>query len=243
MELKVIKVNLDDVSHFRELFLYESNFQFVHNKCHQYGWADTYLLVADNVSVGYGAVWGLHKREDRDTIFEFYLLPGYRQLATVFFRKLCDIPGITFAECQTNDRLLSGMFYEFSREITAEAILFKDCYATNVHKDGVVLKERTTRRKDDRGYALVWNDEIVAEGGLMLNYNMPYADIYYETKEQYRNQGYGTLLLQELKREAYRTGRVPAARCNIKNAISKISLLKAGFEICGYLLNGTIARN
>jgi RimJ/RimL family protein N-acetyltransferase len=31
-------------------------------------------------------------------------------------------------------------------------------------------------------------------------------------------------------------GRVPAARCNINNAASKASLLKAGFKIAGFMV-------
>lgn len=49
-------------------------------------------------------------------------------------------------------------------------------------------------------YLLKWNDELVATGGFMLNYNMPYADIYYEVLEQYRHRGLGTFFIQELKK-------------------------------------------
>jgi len=47
-------------------------------------------------------------------------------------------------------------------------------------------------------------------------------------------------MVQELKRETYLMGRVPAARCNINNVISKATLSKAGFKICEYRLNGEI---
>jgi RimJ/RimL family protein N-acetyltransferase len=43
-----------------------------------------------------------------------------------------------------------------------------------------------------------------------------------------------------LKKEIYRMGRVPAARCNISNRASKATLLKAGFTPCGFRLKGTI---
>ena len=74
----------------------------------------------------------------------------------------------------------------------------------------------------------------------MLNYNMPYADIYYEVNENYRQKELGTLMVQELKKAAYEMGRVPAARCNIRNIISKYTLLKAGFAVCGCILKGAI---
>ena len=81
---------------------------------------------------------------------------------------------------------------------------------------------------------------MAATGGLMLNYNMPYADIYYEVNENYRQKGLGTLMVQELKKAAYEMGRVPAARCNIRNIISKYTLLKTGFTVCGCILKGAI---
>ena len=74
----------------------------------------------------------------------------------------------------------------------------------------------------------------------MLNYNFPYADIYMEVKENYRGRGYCGLIVQELKKLVYAQGRVPAARCNIKNQLSKSCLQKAGFKPCGFLLKGEI---
>lgn len=76
----------------------------------------------------------------------------------------------------------------------------------------------------------------------MLNYNFPYADIYMQVNEPFRRKGLGSFLVQELKAEAYRIGRVPAARCNIDNKISKATLLKAGFKICGFRLKGNIQK-
>ena len=67
---------------------------------------------------------------------------------------------------------------------------------------------------------------------------MPFADLYMEVQEAYRRKGLGSLLIQELKRECYLTGRVPAARCNIENTASKSTLLKAGLKIAGFMLLG-----
>jgi ribosomal protein S18 acetylase RimI-like enzyme len=74
----------------------------------------------------------------------------------------------------------------------------------------------------------------------MLNYNKPYADIYMEVKPSFRRRGFGSLMVQELKKIIYQIGRVPAARCNINNSISKATLLKAGFKVCGAILKGYI---
>lgn len=76
---------------------------------------------------------------------------------------------------------------------------------------------------------------------MMPNYNMPYADLYYDVPEQHRQKGFGGFMVQELKKAAYQMGRVPAARCNIRNNASKATLLKAGFRICGWRINGKIS--
>jgi RimJ/RimL family protein N-acetyltransferase len=80
--------------------------------------------------------------------------------------------------------------------------------------------------------------EVVATGGYVWNYNYPFIDLYYEVKEAYRKKGFGSLIVQELKKEAYRLKRVPAARCNVKNLASKRTLIKAGMRACGHLLIG-----
>ena len=56
---------------------------------------------------------------------------------------------------------------------------------------------------------------IVATGGIMLHYNPPYGDIYMEVDEPSRQRGYGSYLIQELKRTCYEMGRIPArpVRC------------------------------
>jgi hypothetical protein len=239
MKLEVIKTDLNDILHLRTLFLQENNFQFVHDKCHTYGWADTYLLKCNEISVGYGAVWGQEKREDRDAIFEFYITKSYRKLANSFFSELIKISGAIFIECQSNDKLLAEMLYVFGRNVNAEAILFKDNFKTTLILNGMSLIKQQNGNSNPE-YVLKFLDEEVATGGLMLNYNMPYADIYYEVNERHRQKGFGSFLVQELKKQAYVLGRVPAARCNINNVISKATLLKAGFEVCGFILKGEI---
>lgn len=245
MEIKVIKTVLKDIEAFRILFLEENNFQFNYNKCHTYGWADTYVFLFDDVKVGYGAVWGKDKREDRDAIFEFYIVNPYRKFANAFFSNLHIISGAPFIECQSNDLLLSSLLFEHTENIHAEAILFEDDFQTSFTMPGVVLEKKLKDKdthNDAREYILKHNDEVVATGGLMLNYNMPYADLYYEVNEGQRQKGLGSYMVQELKKEAYLMGRVPAARCNISNMISKATLLKAGFKVCGYRLNGDIIK-
>jgi hypothetical protein len=242
MQLEVIKTDLNEILHLRTLFLQENSFQFVYDKCHTYGWADTYLFKRDEIPVGYGAIWGQEKREDRDAIFEFYTIKSHRKFVNTFFSELQKISGAIFIECQSNDLLLSEMLYVFGKNINAEAILFKDNFQTAFEINGASLHKRQNGNSNPE-YVLKFHDEVIATGGLMLNYNIPYADIYYEVNEQHKQKGFGSFLVQELKRQAYISGRVPAARCNINNAISKATLLKAGFEVCGFILKGKINKN
>lgn len=245
MEIEIIKTSLEEINAFRVLFLQENNFQFVCDKCHYYGWADTYLFTINGTKAGYGSVWGIHKREDRDAIFEFYLLKPFRKMADLVFPQFHKVSGAIYIESQSNDPLLSSMLYQFSQNVNAEAILFKDGFETNIQLPGANFSRKTLRETsgDDEGdFIVMQNGEIVAEGGLMMNYNIPFADIYMQVKENFRRRGFGSFIVQELKKEAYLMGRVPAARCNINNSISKATLLKAGLEICGHRLLGTITK-
>ena len=74
--IEVIKVPLAEIGSLRALFLQEANFQVRYNACHERGWTDSYLLTVDTVSVGYGAIKG-QEIVDRDTVFEFYLIPAF----------------------------------------------------------------------------------------------------------------------------------------------------------------------
>ncbi|QEH43030.1 GNAT family N-acetyltransferase [Chitinophaga sp. XS-30] len=243
MEIRIVKVPLDEIRSFRTVFLQERNFQFICNKCHDYGWADTYLFIVDGEGAGYGAVWGTDRREDRDTIFEYFLTRPFRHLADTIFPQFHALTAATYIECQSNDPLLASMLYAYAEHIHAEAVLFEDDAVTALPVSGVTFRKRSTdddMGDDDSDYVLVKDGRIAASGGLMLNYNLPYADIYMNVREPFRRMGLGSLIVQELKREAYLMGRVPAARCNIGNHASKATLLKAGFRTCGFRLKGSI---
>jgi GNAT superfamily N-acetyltransferase len=243
LPIDIIKTDLESIHPFRVMFLHENNFQFVCDKCHYYGWSTDYLFKINDTIIGYGCVWGTDKRQDRDTIFEFFLLPPYRNIATRVFKAFIAATNAIYIECQSNDLLLSSMCYEFSSQIVTEALLFEDSVETHLHIDGVTFGRKTY--DDDNpahhgGFFLECNGEEVAEGGHLSNYNKPYSDIYMDVKEGHRGKGYGSLIVQELKKEVYKIGRVPAARCGPHNEASKATLLKAGFRVCGARLKGNI---
>jgi hypothetical protein len=243
MSLQVLKTHLEAIRHLRVLFLQQNRIQFVHNKCHVYGWADQYLFLMDDKEIGYGAAWGREHREERDTIFEFYLLEPFRDHAGFVFSQFLSEARPRWIECQTNDPLLSSMLFEYADNIHAEAILFRDFHETDFNIPGTRFQkgpEKNENPSDSGEYIVQHNDETVATGGFMLNYNLPYADIYMEVKEPHRKKGFGGFIIQELKKQIYLIDRVPAARCSVDNLASKSTLLKSGFIQCGLLIYGEL---
>ncbi len=246
MKFKAHKTELKTILPLRHLFLQETNFQIRYNACHERGWTDSYLLTSDEVEIGYGSING-QEIADRDTVFEFYLIPPFRKYSSLVLPELIAASGAIFIECQSNDLLLTSMLYEFAQNINSDVVLFED-HAVTEHTIPAVIFRR--RKENDSifehqvepvgEYVLEQEGEVVATGSYFLHYNMPFADLYMEVKENFRRRGFGSFILQELKKACYLAGRVPAARCNIRNKASRAALLKAGLKICGLMLKGDI---
>jgi GNAT superfamily N-acetyltransferase len=241
-----IKANLKDLLALRAFYLQETNFQIRYNAVHERGWNDSYLLKLDGADVGYGSIKG-QERNDRDTIFEFYVVPPLRKHASLLFQELMSTSRARYIECQSNDHLLSTMLYEFSQDIHSDVVFFEPRSTTEYKIADSIVR---SRRADDHifehivepvgDYVLEIKQEIMATGGFMLHYNAPFADLYMEVRKDCRRQGYGTFILQELQKDCYLAGRVPAARCQIKNVASRATLLKSGPGICGFMQFGNI---
>jgi GNAT superfamily N-acetyltransferase len=246
MTATALKTELKDIQPLRALFLQETNFQIRYDACHERGWTDPYLLTVDDCNVGYGSIKG-RKIKDRDTVFEYFVVQPFRKRSSELFRRLLTVSGTRYIECQSNDLLLSSMLYEFSSSVSAGVVLFEDHAVT-----GHVMPSAVVRPKcgDDRifehklepagEYVVEMSGEVIATGGFMLHYNQPFADLYMEVREDCRGRGVGTFLLQELKKQCYLAGRVPAARCDLRNAASRATLMKAGLRICGFMLRGKV---
>jgi len=61
-----------------------------------------------------------------------------------------------------------------------------------------------------------------------------------EVAEPFRRKGFGSYLVQELKRICYERGSIPAARCNPENIASRKTLQKAGFVPYAHMLTGKL---
>ncbi len=241
--LNIFQTTLTEILPLRNLFLQQCNFQVRYNACHERGWSDSYLIGVDGVKIGYASVKGNEGRQDRDTVFEFYLIPSFSGMAFTVFYELLRVSKVAFIECQTNDLLLTSLLYQYGSNIRPQAILFGDRSQSFLRSDEVFCRKRTAldtvfehHYEPVGDYVLERNGEIVGTGGFLLHYNIPFADLFMEIREDCRRMGLGSYLIQELKQYCYLAGRTPAARCDMENIASRATLMRAGMGIVGHML-------
>lgn len=210
--------------------------QIVHDSFLRRGFCDAYVIAADGDAVGYGLI---DNKFNPGTVDEFFVSPPVRGSTLALFHLLLDVSRATRIRAQTNDRQLLLMLYDCATDIGVENVLFADGLTTTLACPGGAL-ERTPG--DEEAWQIVADGQRVAEGGLLFHYNPPYADIYMEVSEAHRRCGYGSYLVQELKRIAYALGKIPAARCDADNTISRRTLERAGMLPCGRILRGDVRR-
>jgi GNAT superfamily N-acetyltransferase len=249
VQIDVSSVSLDEVLPLRELYRREMNCQIVHDSLPGRGFGNLFLIRADGRNAGYGFVMG-YRGEPKDLVREFYVLPALRGSALPMFRRLIETSRALRIEAQTNDVLLTLMLYDCATEITSDRVVFHDALTTNLAVPGASFRKVIAADKENIfehkvegvGEWLIEEDgAIVATGGIALHYNLPYGDIYMEVDEPFRRRGYGSYLIQELKRACYEMGRIPAARCDVSNAGSRASLQKAGLLPCARMLSGILS--
>jgi GNAT superfamily N-acetyltransferase len=247
--LAVVPVPLDAVLAMRDEYRRDMNCQIVHDSWHVRNYAQQYLLSVNGETVGYGSVGS--PRDERDIVKEFFLRPQFRELALPLFRQLVATSGAKRIETQTNDRLLSLMFFDCATDWSSEWILFADLQTTSlVAPEGVrfrSLSEADQERVFEHqvepvgNWGLELDTEIVATGGVLFHYNPPYGDLFMEVAEPFHRRGLGSYLVQELKRVCYTSGHLPGARCFDSNLGSRGALQRAGMLPCGRILTGRLA--
>ncbi|MEM8897640.1 MAG: GNAT family N-acetyltransferase [Bacteroidota bacterium] len=244
MNVSLAKVDPKEILGLRALYLQKLNAQSRYHACHERGWADEYGFFDSGQMVGYGSIKGFEELTDRDTIFEFFLLPAYRSVSKKVFTELKLISKATHAEAQSNDGFMSRMLYEFGKPVNTDVVLFQESRQTTIQKKDVVFRRRRERdevlgdKNEPAGdFVLEKEGRIIGSGGFLFHYNPPFADVFMKVVPECRNRGYGRYLVQEIKKECYLAGRVPAARCNLSNKTSRACLEAAGFEVAGYMLS------
>ena len=247
--LEAIPVSLDAILSLREGYRREMGCQIVHDSWHARGFATHFSLIDRGCVVGYAAVGGAPGSAS-DIIKEFYVLPGHSAEALPLFRCLIAASKALFIEAQTNDVLLSLMLWDCAVELTSETILFADAGPTQMAPADVKVGPLTAAARarvfhhtlEPVGdWGLTHGPEVVATGGILFHYNPPYGDLYMEVVESARRRGYGSYLVQELKRICYEGGHVPAARCQQSNVASRRTLERAGMLACARIVRGRIA--
>jgi len=243
----------DAVLQLRVRYRQEMNCQIVHDSIHRRdGWTVTYMLNVDGVTVGFGSIALAGPWKDKPSIFEFYVLPEHRAHSFKLFEALLTASNARFMEIQSSDALLAVMLHTYARDIWSEKIVFRDAITTALPANGATVQQLTSdkeiwnaiaQRQGGAEYQLLLDGATVATGGIMFHYNVPYTDIYMETVESFRRGGFGSYLVQELKRCAYALGSIPCARCNPGNVASRGTLQKAGLVPFAHILNGSIRDN
>lgn len=247
MSIEVRQTQFQEIQALRDLYRQEASCQIIHDSALRRGLADPYLILADGRVGGYGGVWNTTDSAGR--LMEFYTLPDVRAAALPMFRELLVVSEATSIEAQTNMPLMLMMLLDCAQNVTSEAILFEDAQTTRLAcPDGVLRRVGP----DDTGcifphqhepvgeWMIEADGEAVATGGAFYHYNPPYGDIYMEVSEAHRRHGYGSFMVQEMKRVCYETGKRPAARCAASNVASRQTLQKAGFLPCARLLVGEV---
>jgi GNAT superfamily N-acetyltransferase len=225
--------------------------QIVHDSIHRReGWTSSFLLEVGSAPVGFGSVAIGGPWKDKPTAIEFYVLPDHRPRVFQLFEAFLASSGARFLELQSNAPLLTEMALCYGRDIASEKVVFRDG-ATTAHPSGGAILRRVTPEQEVRAcleqrqgggeWVLELEGKVVASGGILFHYNRPYGDVHMEVPEPLRRRGFGTYLVQELKRACYALGAVPAARCNTTNVASWRTLQKAGFVPVGHILIGVIA--
>lgn len=250
MPLSTHLASADAALPFRTRYRREMNCQLVHDSIHERaGWSQTYLLSIDEQAVGWGLVAVAGPWKDKPTILEFYMVPEHGNRLFDLFEAFLAASGARRMEIQSNDPLLATLLHAYARDIWSEKIVFRDGLATQLPANGAVLHcttpEAETRRSiAERQGGPEWSLEVagrtVATGGILFHYNAPFGDLYMEVAEPDRRRGYGSFLVQELKRAAHDLGCRPGARCSPENLASRKTLQKAGMVPYAHMLNGTI---
>jgi GNAT superfamily N-acetyltransferase len=246
MEIQVRRVDYQTIEPMRELYRQEANCQIIHDSFLSRGLADPYLILVNGRLAGYGAVGNKYPK---DQLTEFYTLPSMRPFALPMYRELLKFSQATHVEAQTNMPLMLLMLHDCASNIRVDAILFHDAITTHLVCPEGVFRPITPEEKpsifEHHGepvgdWVIEAGGAVVATGGFLSHYNPPYGDIYMEVSESARRRGYGSYLVQEIKRVCYEAGKKPAARTGPENIASRATLQKAGLLPCGHIVFGEV---
>jgi GNAT superfamily N-acetyltransferase len=245
------RVELREIEGMRDIYRQEMNCQIIHDSIHaRPGWTHEYVLTEDDAQIGYGSIAVAGPWQANPTVYEFFVLPQNRRHIFDLFIALLTSSQATVIETQSNDPLLTTMLHTFAPTVSSESILFHDKLTTAHAPPEAQFRKvcpedapQIAQHELDSGaeWVVAVRGFVAAAGDILYHYNRPYGDIYMKVGDSFRRRGFGTYLVQELKRVCYEGGSVPAARCNPRNVASRQTLQRAGFVPCGHILTGKVA--
>lgn len=244
-ELSIAPCRFSRIKALRSLFLQELNAQVRYDAAHTRRGTEWYVVQRGGRDIGYGSVKDAH--EGPGSVFEFYLVPGFRQHAMAGLRGVIEASKANALECQTNDVFYTSLVRQMSRDLTSDTILFAAGQSNDLSlSDGVFRPRRRSDRVFEHhaepvgDFVIDVGGDVVGTGGFLLHYNPPFADLFMEVRSDARRRGYGSFLIQGLMTECYLAGRVPAARTGVDNVASQRTLLKGGLRECGRMLRASV---
>lgn len=247
--ISVHRVPLHDIAAMREAFRAEMDCQIVHDSIHHRpGWTLEFALAEGDRAVGYASLAVDGPWRNRPTFYELYVAPGRRSRTYALFEAFVAATRPPAFEVQSNDVLTTMMALTFARDIASEKVVFRDFSTTSYRLPGASLRCVTpaediraaiAERQGGGEWLLEVDGIVVGKGGILFHYNPPYGDIYMDVNEGYRRRGFGSYLVQELKRLCYELGGTPAARCDRANMASRRTLQKAGLLPYAHILIGS----
>jgi GNAT superfamily N-acetyltransferase len=247
--ISVHRVSLHAIAAMRDAFRAEMACQIVHDSIHDRpGWTLEYALVEGDRTVGYASVAIGGPWRNRPTFYELYVEPDRRSRAYALFDAFLSAARPTAFEVQSSDALTTAMALTVARDIATERVVFRDHAATSHELPRATMRCVTppaeiqaaiAERAGGGEWLLEVDGTVVGKGGILFHYNVPYGDVYMDVNEGFRRRGFGSYIVQELKRLCYELGGVPAARCDPTNVSSQRTLQKAGLVPYAHILIGS----
>jgi GNAT superfamily N-acetyltransferase len=246
--ISIREVKLKAISAMRDAYRAEQDCQVVHDSIHERrGWTREFAIAEGDRVVAYASVAVDGPWRDKPTLYELYVTPDRRSRAFALFEAFLESIRPVGFEVQSNDLLLTTLAVAFARDLATEKVVFRDHETTSLSIADATLRcltpaaeigEALAERAGGGEWVLEVGGTAVGKGGILFHYNLPYGDIYMEVDEPYRRRGYGSYLVQELKRLCRELGGVPGARCDPTNVASRRTLQGAGYVPYAHILIG-----
>lgn len=229
-----------EITAMRDAFCKEANCQIVRYSYLDRGFAYPMIVEEGGKVVAYGAI-GV--TGDESTLVEFYAqgrkATDFDELAK-FFLQVTRVPMI---EAQTNMPSMLALAERFGADIVLGPTLFENGSEAGLVNPGALFRPYQAtdvifphNLEPVGDWVIESEGVIVATGGFFTHYNPPFADLYMEVMPAARRKGYGSYLLESLRRVCLDLGLMPAARCDHDNEASRRCLVRSGMQVCGHLV-------